>query len=189
MAAVREAVGPGVDILVDLHWRYTANEAVRLISQLEPYDLALAEAPVAPEDIEGMAHVARSVKSSVAMGEELRTVYEYLPRLEKRCADVIQPEMGRTGISGFCHIGRLAEAFHCRVMPHASIGIGIYQAASLHASATLPNFVMHEYQHSIFDRNVTFLDGTMRCEAGFFHLPEGPGLGVSPKPEVLSFVI
>lgn len=186
MIAVREAVGPKTQILVDLHWRFTAPEAIKLIGRIEPYDVALVEAPVAPEDVEGLAEVARSVKASVATGEEYRTIYEYRPRFQARCMDVIQPEMGRTGITSFMKICRMAEAFHCRVMPHASIGIGVYQAASLHASAALVNFAMHEYQHSITDKNAQYVDGELKCEAGYFHLPEGPGLGVAPNERALA---
>ena len=185
MIAVREAVGPETQILVDLHWRFTAPQAIALISRLEPYGVALIEAPVAPEDTDGLAQVARAIKASVATGEEYRTVYEYRPRFLARCMDVIQPEMGRTGITSFMKICAMAEGFHCRVMPHASIGIGIYQAASLHASAALSNFAMHEYQHSITDKNRIYVDGELRCETGFFHLPEGPGLGVAPNQKAL----
>lgn len=187
MRALRETLGPGPGIMVDLHWRYTAEEAIQLISRLEEYGLALAEAPVAPEDLEGQAQVVRSIKTPVAIGEELRTVYEYRPRFERRCMGVIQPEMGRTGITAFWAICHLAQAFHCRVMPHASIGIGLYQAASLQVAAALEAVPYHEYQHSIFDRNLRYLFGDMRCEAGFFHLPSGPGLGVEPTEDVLAF--
>lgn len=180
MRALRAAVGPGVRILVDLHWKFTAAEAIKLISELERYDLCVAEAPVKPEDAEGQALVVRSVRTPVGIGEELRTVYEYRPRFEGRCMHVVQPEMGRTGLTSFWHIGQMAEAFHCTVMPHASIGIGIFQAASLQASAALPNVAMHEYQHSIFDKNLKYLVGSLACKAGYFDVPDAPGLGVEP---------
>jgi galactonate dehydratase len=83
----------------------------------------------------------------------------------------------------------MAQAFHCKVMPHATIGVGIAQAASLQVAAALPNLIMHEYQHSIFDRNLQFITGNMRCEAGYFHLPEGPGLGVEPRAAVFGYVM
>jgi galactonate dehydratase len=102
---------------------------------------------------------------------------------------IIQPEMGRTGITGFWRICQLAQAFHCRVMPHASIGIGIYQAASLQVAAALKSMPYHEYQHSIFDRNLRFVTGNMRCEAGYFVLPDGPGLGVEPSDEAFKYVV
>ena len=107
-------------------------------------------------------------------------MHEALPRLQ-RGLTIVQPEMGHTGVSQFVAIGRLASAFHARVIPHATIGTGIFLAASLHASAALPNVTWHEYQHSVFDSNLKLLETTMRCERGFYHLPEGPGLGVQPS--------
>jgi galactonate dehydratase len=97
---------------------------------------------------------------------------------------IIQPEMAHMGVTQFWQVCQMARAFHCQVMPHATIGVGIAQAASLHVSAALSNLVMHEYQHSIFDRNLRFITGNMRCEAGYFHLPDGPGLGVEPAEEI-----
>lgn len=189
MRSIRAAVGPAVQILVDLHWRYTDQEAIKLITALEAYDLAVAEAPVQSEDLEGQARVAAAVKTPVAIGEELRTVYEYRPRFVHRCMSIIQPEMAHMGITNFWEVCRLAQAFHCKVMPHATIGVGIAQAASLQVAAALSNLAMHEYQHSIFDRNLQFITGNMRCAAGFFHLPDGPGLGVEPRATVFAHVM
>ncbi len=146
--SIREAIGDGHQILADLHWRYTDQEAIKLITAMENYDLAVAEAPVASEDMGGQAAVVQAVKTPIAIGEELRTVYEYRPRFIQRCKSIIQPEMAHMGVSSFWAVCQLTQAFHCRVMPHATIGIGIAQAASLQVSAALDNFVMHEYQHS-----------------------------------------
>lgn len=188
MRTLREGLGDGVRLMVDLHWKFTAQEAVQLIDQLAPYRPYFVEAPCQPEDIEGQAHVGASVRVPLALGEEWRTVFEYRPRLERRAMSIVQPEMGHTGISQFMQIGRMAHAFHMKVIPHASIGLGIYQAASLHATAALPNAPMHEYQHSVFDRNLKYVRTAMRCDAGAFHLPEGPGLGIEPAPEVWQFL-
>lgn len=102
-------------------------------------------------------------------------------RLERRAIAYVQPEMARTGVSQFIAMSELARAFDVAVMPHATIGVGIFHAASLHASSVLPNFAMHEYQHSVFDANVRYLDTAMRCAQGRYTLPEGPGLGVEPR--------
>lgn len=188
MAAIREAVGVGAAIAVDLHWKFTAGEAQSLIHDLSKYTLWFAEAPCRPEDIEGLKRVAASAPVPIAGGEELRTVYEYLPRLEGRAFSIVQPEMGRTGITSFLRIGELAKAFHCSIFPHASIGIGVFQAASLHASAGMNNATYHEYQHSVFDRNLQFLEGDMSCQNGAFRLPSGPGLGVTPSDLVEQYI-
>ncbi|MCY7306673.1 MAG: mandelate racemase/muconate lactonizing enzyme family protein [Rhodoferax sp.] len=188
MRALREGLGPDVKLMVDLHWKFTAQEAIQLIDQLAPFRPYFVEAPCQPEDIEGQAHVGAATKVPLALGEEWRTVFEVRPRMERRAMSIIQPEMGHTGISQFMQIARMANAFHVKVIPHASIGIGIFQAASLHAAAALPNCPMHEYQHSVFDRNLQFVTTSMRCEAGVFHLPQGPGLGIEPHPSVWQYL-
>ncbi|QHE86913.1 mandelate racemase/muconate lactonizing enzyme family protein [Hydrogenophaga sp. BPS33] len=188
MRALREALGPQARLMVDLHWKFDAGEAVQLIDQLAPFNPYFVEAPCASEDLEGQARVAAAARVPVALGEEWRSVHEALPRFERRAMSIVQPEMGHTGISQFLQIGRMAHAFHMRVIPHASIGVGIFQAASLHASAALPNVPMHEYQHSVFDRNLQYVDTTMRCESGAFHLPEGPGLGIEPNASLWFFL-
>lgn len=193
IAALREGLGPRARIMADLHWKYTAPEAIRLIRRLEPHGLAFAEAPCAPEDIEGTTLVARSVGVPVALGEELRTVFEWLPRLERRAFGIGQPEMGRTGITEFSRIGALCHAYNLEVMPHATIGVGIFMAASLQASSAQQKLPCHEYQHSIFDPNLRLTRPTgarhMACEAGFYVLPDGPGLGVEPSDEMFTHAV
>ena len=189
MAALREALGPRVRIAVDLHWRHTAAEAIRLIRKLEPYDPWFAEAPVAPEDLEGQAGVARGIGTPLALGEEWHNAFDARPHLERRTAAILQPEMGHTGVTEFLHIGRLAHAFHADVIPHATIGLGVFMAASLHASAALQHLPCHEYQHSVFDRNLRHVTGTMACAGGHYTVPDGPGLGVTPTDAVFDYVV
>jgi L-alanine-DL-glutamate epimerase-like enolase superfamily enzyme len=189
MAALREAVGPGIHLCVDLHWKFTAGEAVRIIRQLEAYDLYFAEAPCQPEDMEGQRLVARGIGVPLALGEEWRTAFEYRPRFEARAMSVIQPEIGHTGITEFLHIGRMAHAFHIDTIPHASISAGIFMAASLQATSALQRVPYHEYQHSIFDKNLVYTTGTMGCADGFYQLPTGPGIGVEPNDALFNHVI
>lgn len=185
LESLRRALGPEARLLVDMHWKYTAQEAIKHIDRMDAFDLYVAEAPCNPEDMEGQAHVAASVRTNVGLGEELRTVYEFRPRFEKRCMNIIQPEMGRMGVTQFVNVCQMARTFHQLVMPHGSIGIGVFLAASLHASAASSQFVYHEYQHSIVDKNLRYLHGSLRCEEGFFRLPDGCGIGVEPTAELL----
>ncbi len=189
MRALREAVGDDIDLMVDLHWRYDADAACDLIAALAPYAPRFVEAPCAPEDLAGLAAVIARAKVPVAAGEEWRNVYEARWRLESSALAVVQPEIAHTGATQFIAIAKLAEARGAAVIPHATIGVGIFMAASLHAAATLPNVPYHEYQHSIFDKNLRYVATSMRCEAGYYHVPEGPGLGVEPKPELWNYVI
>lgn len=189
MAALREAVGPNIDLMVDLHWKFEAAEAIRLIRQLEPYNLYFAEAPCQPEDLEGQRLVARAIGVPIALGEELRTSYEYRPRFEARAMGIIQPEIGHTGVTQFHRISTMAQAFHTRSIPHASVSVGLFMAASLQATAAAPCRVpYHEYQHSIFDRNLMFTEGAMECLNGTYSVPDGPGLGVRPAPALLEIL-
>ncbi len=181
MHALRDALGPDVDLMADLHWKYTADEALELarsIASTHPYFI---EAPCAPEDIDGLAEVAVHAGIPVAPGEEWRNVHEVRLRLTRAPLAIVQPEMAHTGVSQFVAIARLAQAHGAQVIPHATIGVGIFMAASLHAAATLPNCPYHEYQPSVFDRNLAHVDTAMRCNAGFYELPAGRGLGIEPR--------
>lgn len=189
IAALREAVGPNIDLMVDLHWKYTPSDAIRLIRRLEAYDVAFAEAPCAPEDVEGQAQVARSVPTPLALGEEWHSVHDARPRFERRAMGIVQPEIGHTGVTEFMGIGRLAQIFQVSVVPHATVGVGIFLAASLHAASSLQGVVGHEYQPSIFDRNLRFVTGDMACEAGAYRVPSGAGHGVEPHPSVFEHVM
>lgn len=181
VAALREGLGPDVAIMLDCHWMYSPAEAVALLHRLEPYDLHFIEAPCKTEDIAGLADIAAHASVPVAAGEEWRSVYDARARLEARAVSIVQTEMGHTGITQFMRIAHLAQAYHAKVIPHATIGTGIFAAASLHASATVLNLPWHEYQHSIFHKASTLMTGRLECAEGFFSLPEGPGLGVTPN--------
>jgi galactonate dehydratase len=188
MAALREALGPRIDIMVDLHWKFEAAEAISLIRRLEPYNLYFAEAPCQPEDLEGQVRVAQGIGVPLALGEELRTTFEVRPRIERRAMSIVQPEMGHTGLTEFIAIGRLAQTFHMKVIPHASISLGIFMAASLQAASALQNVPYHEYQHSIFDRNLTYSNTDMACTAGSYVVPTGVGIGAEPKDMVFNYI-
>ena len=180
MHALRAAL-PDADLMVDLHWRYEAGEALRLARELSPARPYFIEAPCAPEDVGALAEVAKGAGLPVAAGEEWRNVFEARLRLEHAPLAYVQPEMAHTGVSQFVAIAKLAQQHGAGVIPHATIGVGIFMAASLHAAATLPDCPYHEYQHSVFDANLGQVETSMRCEAGYYTLPAGPGIGVVPR--------
>ena len=186
MHALRAAL-PEADLMVDLHWKYSADEALRLASELASARPYFLEAPCAPEDIEALAVVATKSGQPIAAGEEWRNFHEAKLRLAHAPLAYVQPEMAHTGVSQFIRIAKLACSRDAGVIPHATIGIGVFMAASLHASATLANCPYHEYQHSVFDRNLVHVDTTMRCDAGFYTLPEGRGLGVVPRDSLAQY--
>ncbi len=189
MRALRGALGGDVALMVDLHWRYSATEAISLIRALEPFNLYFAEAPCAPEDLDAQADVAANVATRIAGGEEWSTAFIARTRFAHHCVKVVQPEVAHTGLSQFTAIAALARQQGIDVIPHATIGVGIFHAASLHGAASLPEVPFHEHQHSIFDANLRYVQTTMRCAKGFFELPSGPGLGVEPKADLWAHVV
>ena len=188
MRALRAALGAEVDLMADLHWRFNAKAALALVRELAPYRPRFIEAPCAPEDIGGLAEVTAASPVPIAVGEEWRNLYEAKLRFDNARIGIVQPEIAHTGVTQFMAIARAARAHHAAVVPHATVGVGIFLAASLHATAAMGNVSMHEYQHSVFDRNLRFIDTTMRCEAGYYHVPAGLGHGVVPRAELMQFV-
>jgi len=189
MHALRDALGPGADLMADLHWRYGADEAIAIASRMAGADPFFLEAPCAPEDIAGLARVASESGVPVAAGEEWHNAHEAALRLDRARLAFVQPEMAHTGVSQFIAIAELAARTGAATIPHATIGIGVFMAASLHAAATLPRCPYHEYQHSVFDNALRFVDTSMRCAAGFYEVPTGPGLGVTPRADLWQHVV
>jgi galactonate dehydratase len=189
MHALRDALGAGADLMADMHWRYGPDEAIAVASRMAAANPFFIEAPCAPEDIAGLARVASESGVPVAAGEEWHNTHEAALRLDRARLAFVQPEIAHTGLSQFIAIAKLAERTGAATIPHATIGIGVFLAASLHAAATLPRCPYHEYQHSVFDNALRFVDTTMRCAAGFYEVPEGPGLGVTPRDELWQHVV
>jgi galactonate dehydratase len=185
MEGLRAALGPSARIAADMHWNQTPDEALALVAGMAPYNPWFVEAPVWPEDIDGLARVSHGTEIPVAVGEEWRTVWDMRHRIDRCRIAIVQPEMGHKGVTGFRRIGALAAERGIKVIPHATIGAGIFLAASLHTAANLPTLVAHEFQHSIFEPNRRLLEGDMDCRGGIYHLPTGPGLGVRPSEEAL----
>lgn len=180
VAALRRALGDDALLMVDLHWKFSPEEALAMAERLAPYNPFFIEAPVKPEDVRGLAWLAARSPVPVAAGEEWYTAYEAALRLEPPSVRFIQPEMGHAGITQFRRINALAEAAGVQTAPHATIGAGLFLAASLHASVTMPSLWRHEWQHSLFSRSLALLDTDMAYADGSYRLPTGPGLGVRP---------
>lgn len=188
MSELRSALGPEAKIACDMHWNQTSAEAITQISEMEPFKLWFAEAPTATEDIEGLAHIASSVKTPIAVGEEWRTVYDAQARIGKKAVHIVQPEMGHKGITQFMRIGLAAQSQNLGIIPHATIGSGIFLAASLQASSALEGIKSHEYQHTIFDRNKHLISEGIEVGNGFYTISDKPGLGVEPTAYTISML-
>lgn len=185
-AAIREAVGDDSEIYVDAHWRYTVSEAIALGKKLEPMNLGFLEAPIAAEDANGQAEIARSLTAPVAIGEELRTRYDFRERLEKRSADILQPDVGRMGVSETVAVASLAEAFNAQVALHLGVGLGVYIAAGIQVASALSNLLTIEYQPRQFAIGCTLLQEPLQCVEGAYLIPDGPGNGILVNEDVVN---
>lgn len=188
LKTLRAALGAEAKIAADMHWHHSVDEALALIAAMAPHGLWFAEAPVRGEDIEALAQLTNRTDQRIAVGEEWRTVWDMRHRVACCRIAIVQPEMGHKGITSFLRIGRLAAELGIDLMPHATIGAGIFLAASLQASAALANTKYHEFQHSIFIPNRRLFVGDMECVAGRYRVPGGHGLGVRPSEEAIGLL-
>ncbi|MCH1978459.1 mandelate racemase/muconate lactonizing enzyme family protein [Lawsonibacter sp. OA9] len=179
MTALRKALGADYKLMIDAHWNYTVAQAVKLARKLEDLDVEFLECPLNPEDLNGYAELSAAVDIPVALGESDRTHWQYKDILDKKSCDILQPDVGRCGITELMRIAELAELYGRPVAPHLSVGQAGCIAATLHCDAAMYNFYgMQEYQPSIVPVANEFLVRPIVCENGHLRLPDGPGLGI-----------
>lgn len=186
ISGLRKALGTHARIACDMHWAHSPEEAIEAIKEMESCGLWFAEAPIPTENINGLGKVAASVDTPVAVGEEWRTLYDAQLRYEVDGLRIVQPEMGHTGIVEFSRIAKAANERGIEIIPHATIGTGIFLAASLQASLALEGVAGHEFQHSIFNRNHDLITQGLSCKGGFYGVSDGPGIGIEPTEQLLS---
>lgn len=181
VAALREAVGPEIDLMVDAHgpsWM-TAADAIAVGRALEPLDPLFYEDPVAPENFDALRRVRDAVTVPLAAGERVSTIWGMRPYIEGELVDVIQPDTGRAGgISQMRKMAAMAEAHYITVAPHSGSLGPVAEIAALHVMATIPNALMLERIE--FDRSGRYEVATPvpRVEDGRLRVPDTPGLGV-----------
>ncbi len=178
--AVRDAVGPEVDILVEMHGRFAPPEAVRLARALEPFEPGWLEEPVPPENLKALAKVAAQTPLPIATGERIHDRFEFRELFESQAADIVQPDVGHLGgILETRKLAATAESHYVLVAPH-NVGGPVLTAASLQLAACTPNFKIQEHFNDFADEEVKqAAPGLPEVgEDGCFELPTAPGLGV-----------
>jgi L-alanine-DL-glutamate epimerase-like enolase superfamily enzyme len=183
--ALRDAVGPDAAVAVDAQWMYEPEAAVRLGTGLERIGAFFFETPVAPEDLDGAARVAKALDIPVAGGECERTRFQFDPWLRAGALDIVQVDVGRCGTTESRAIALLAQRYQRPVMLHLGVGLFGYIAASLQMAAWAPGLLMIEYQPQMVELASGLIDQPFRIEEGYFALPAGPGMGVRPKAGAL----
>jgi galactonate dehydratase len=178
--AVRDTVGPDVEILIEMHGRFSAATAIRVAGLLKPYDPAWIEEPVPPENLKALAKVAEHTDIPIATGERIHTRFEYRELFELQAADILQVDITHSG--GLWEAKKLAgtaETHYLLMAPH-NVGGPISTAANVHLAATTMNFKIQEHFNDFADTYVKECEpGLPEVVDGYFPLPDAPGLGVS----------
>jgi galactonate dehydratase len=176
--AARQQVGPGGAVMFDAHCAIPPAMLIQLASALQPYDLLFLEEPAVPGNIEVFKRLKEHIAIPLAAGERDRTIFEFLPYLQHRCLDILQPDCCHSGgISSMKKIATLAETFQVPLAPHCTAGfLGI--SASLHVAASIPLFLIHEFYPDLGGfKGITRMEWKLDQD-GYIGLPPGPGLGV-----------
>jgi galactonate dehydratase len=185
IAAIREAVGPDVEILIDAHALYNVPTAIRLANRLAPYNITWFEEPVPPESYHALRQVREQVSTRICVGERLHTRFEFVPIFEQRLADFIMPDVTWTGgITELKKISTMAEAYYIPVSPHDASG-PINVLAGAHVMMTVPNFYKLETMRSRMDFYNAFIDEPLMVVDGELHVPKRPGLGLEMNLDYL----
>ncbi len=185
--AVRDAVGPEVELLVEMHGRFSASTAIRIANLLEPFKPSWIEEPVPPENLKALAKVAEHTSIPIATGERLHTRFDYRELFELQAADILQTDITHSG--GLLEAKKLAGAaeMHYMLMAPHNVGGPISTAANVHLAATTINFKIQEHFNDFADPFVKgYAPGLPEVENGYFALPDKPGLGVELDRDVLA---
>ncbi len=194
VAAVREAVGPGIALAVDSNCAYDAGTAIALAKRLEAFDLAWWEEPLVADDLEGYDRLRAATSIPLASGETESTDWLITNYIQPHRVAILQPDLEWTGLTGFRQLSHLCWLNRLRLIPH-NWGTAIRTAATLHAMATCPPVTEALTPPPIlfeFDRTPSpFRDAVIEerldidpadaCVA----VPMKPGLGVTVVPEAV----
>jgi galactonate dehydratase len=182
---LREAVGPKVDLCIEIHRRLTPPEAIALGRGIEKYTPMFFEDPLRPNSFDAMADVARHIDIPIATGERFTSLYQFQTLLTRNAVQYLRPDACLVGgITGMKKVAAIAEAHDAWVVPHNPLS-PISTAACLQIAACIPNFAIQEYPSRTPD-----LDGGKELLGndlargleeqvdGFIAIPGGPGIGV-----------
>ena len=184
LAAVREAVGDNVELLVEVHGRLAPADAIRIGNAMEPYRPFVYEEPVPPQNLDALARVAEAVNIPLATGERHLTKWDYTELLSRQIVKMIQPDIVQSGgILELKKIAAMAEAHYVGFQPHNPYG-PFCTIASLHVDACTPNFMIQEGGIHPWFQDATIGEFPQQKD-GFLPIPTAPGLGVAMNEDWL----
>ncbi len=185
--AVRDAVGPDVEILVEMHGRFSPYTAIEIAAELEKFQPSWVEEPVPPDNIAALAKAADKINVPVATGERLHNKYEYRELINLQAADILQPDITQTG--GFLETKKIAamgDMCYMTVAPH-NVGGPVSTATALHFAACTTNFKIQEHFNDFSEAWVKeAATGCPEVIDGYFSLPDGPGLGMELNEDLIA---
>jgi galactonate dehydratase len=186
VAAIREAGGPELDIIIELHALTDTNTAVQLGKKLEQFNCFYYEEPTQPLNPKLMKEICNKVKIPLASGERIYSRWGYRQFFEDRSLAIIQPDL--------CNCGGITEGKKICDMAHIyDVGVQIHicggpisTAAALQLEAVIPNFVIHEQHASaLLDDNIATCKYNYQPVNGYFDIPELPGIGQELTEETI----
>ena len=186
VAAVKDAVGDKVHLIIEGHGRFNVPTAVRIGNALEKFGILWFEEPIPPDDKKGIAWVRSKIATPVSGGERLYSRFEYADYLRMECADFWQPDVSHAGgIMEVRKIASMAEAHYIPVCPHNPSG-PVANAATLQLVACTPNFYLLETMSSDIPWRADVSTERVKFENSEMFIPDLPGLGIDINEEEIA---
>ena len=180
----RKQVGPDGIVMFDAHCALPPPFLMQLALAIKPYDVLYIEEPAVPGNIEVFKRLKQAISIPLAVGEQARTIWEVIGYLQEGVADILQIDCAHTGgISQLRKIATLGEAYQVPLAPHC-VTTDLGATASLHVSAAIPLFLIHEYYPSISPPGLVKKNWSIDKD-GYASLPVGPGLGCMVDEAIL----
>jgi galactonate dehydratase len=188
---LREAVGPKVDLCIEIHRRLTPPEAIALGRGIEKYTPMFFEDPLRPNSFDAMALVAEHIDIPIATGERFTSLYQFQTLLTRNAVQYLRPDVCICGgITGAKKIAAIAEAHDAWIVPHNPLS-PVSTAACLQIAACIPNFAIQEYPSRTPDLDGgsallgnDLATGLPEQDGGFIAIPDAPGIGVALADDV-----
>lgn len=178
VAEVRAAVGPNVDLLLELHRKLTAMQAPTVIESVAFARPLMVEDPIQIDSIQTTAEIARGTRVPMANGERLHSIWEFQELLAAGGSQFVRPDLGLAGgLTGVRKIAAIAEAHHVSVVTHNCLG-PLLTAASIHLDLNIPNVVTQEYSRIDEQINGGAIRSSFERKGGWIHANDHVGLGV-----------
>jgi L-alanine-DL-glutamate epimerase-like enolase superfamily enzyme len=182
VSAAREAIGPECELMVDAggsdaFWPHGCKWALSTSALLHEYDVTWFEEALRPDDLDGYVELTRQSRVPVAAGEVLTRRQTFLPWIERRAVDYLQPDVTKVGgLTEQHRIGQYADDHNILVVPHGwNTGVGL--AADLHLTAAAGNARWIEYLTPEPYLEDVFEEAPRLDAEGFLRVPDGPGYG------------